>query len=383
VLREATAQWGREIPWRLILSAMLLCVLGLLALRHLAPPLTERGEELARNRFARQALFVLAGWTAMAVLAAAGYFRWRSAAWALYGAAVALLVLVLAVGPVVRGTRGWIPLGPLAFQPAEAAKGAVIVLLARILASDAWRLRWTGIWLSLGIVALPAALVVLQPDLGSALILGPICAAMLWAAGVPKRRLAVLAALAVVVAVPAFRYGLKDYQRARLVAFLMPDRVDPQYLYQQNHARNATAAGGFLGLGIGSGSERYPYAIPDRHTDFVFSAIGEELGFVGCTLAMLLYVAFLYEMFRIAWRSQEPFGRLLCAGTGAMVATQVVVNVGMTVGWMPVMGIPLPFLSYGGSSMVMTCAAVGLCASVGRHRITTFLTSPRARYILE
>lgn len=382
MLKTIQKTWFTNVPWRLVAAAVLLGVLGLLAISHLAPPLSDRGAVSVRNNFVKQLVFFAAGLTAMGMLAAPSYYRWRPLAWWAFGGAIAALVGVLLFAPVVRGTRAWIPLGPFSIQPAEFAKLALIVVLARLLSFDQVRTRWRGVLAVMAVAAVPAALILKQPDMGSAAILVPVVLAMLVASGVPRRILITLAVIGIVAAPVGFVYGLKPYQRARIAAFIVPERVDPALRYQQEHSIHATASGGFMGTGVGASGEGYPFYIPDRHTDFIFSVIGEELGFMGCTLTLLLYVLLLYEMFRIGWRTQEPFGRLLCVGVAAMIWAQVVVNVGMTVGWMPVMGIPLPFLSYGGSSLLVLFMAVGLVASVSRHRVNSFLTSPRERYVI-
>jgi rod shape determining protein RodA len=357
----------REVPWRPAAAAVLLAGAGLTALWFLWPPDPSRSGFLG-SVFIRQAIFTVAGVVLMAAAAWPHPAHFRRASYVLYGGALASLAALLRWVDPMRGTRGWISIGPFTLQPAEFAKIAAILALARFLSYGRWKDGPRGFAIACGIAALPAVLILMQPDLGTALLFAPVLWAMLVTAGT-SRRLLIGAAAALVLALPvAYFTVMKPYQRERLTAFLKPRG---QQHYQTQHALNATASGGFLGRGLGGAAASYPFTIPDRHTDFVFSAIGEELGFVGCTLVLLLYGVIFYELFRIAYTTREPFARLLVVGVAALLCAQVTINVGMTIGLMPTTGLTLPFISYGGSSLLTCFLGVGLAIGVGRHKMHT------------
>jgi rod shape determining protein RodA len=287
----------------------------------------------------------------------------------LYGASVAGLVLVLSpLGTTINGAHAWIRL-PAGFtlQPSEFAKVAVIVAVALVLADRdpgaAPDLR--TVVRALAIAAVPAGLVLLQPDLGTVLVIGAIVAGMLALAGVRAGHLAVLVVLAVLAVVTAFSLGLVDqYQIDRLTAFARPDEGARTFGYNTQQARIAIGAGGLLGQGLGRGSQTQGGFVPFNHTDFVFSVAGEELGFLGvCVLLGLLGVV-LWRGLTIALRARDQFGRLVAAGVVLWFGLQSFENIGMNLGIMPVTGVPLLFVSYGGSSMFAAWIGIGLLLNI-------------------
>lgn len=360
----------REIPWRLVASALLLGLVGLTAIWYLWPP--DPGKSgLLGSTFIRQVIFFGAGAVLMALAALPHPAFYRRGSVLLFVAGLAALGALLGYVDPMRGTRGWFAVGPFTVQPAEFVKLATVLAVARHLAYGRWKDGLPGFAVACALAALPAGLILLQPDLGSALLFVPMLFAMLVTAGTARRYL-IGAALVLAVSTPAaFFTVLKPYQRDRILAYFKPESVSADKRYQTDHALNATASGGFLGRGLGGSAASYPFYIPDRHTDFVFSAIGEELGFVGCSLVLLLYAMILYELFRIAWTTKEPFGRLVVVGIAAFLFAQVLINVGMTVGVLPTTGLTLPFVSYGGSSLVTCFLAVGVAVSVARHKVQT------------
>lgn len=359
----------RETPWRPAAAALVLTGVGLTAIWFLWPPNPAKSGYLG-STFIRQVIFAAAGVAVMLLAALPHPARVRRLAWPLYAGGLAVLAVLLGVVDPMRGTRGWFAVGPFTVQPAEFVKVFTILALAEFLAYGRWKEGARGFVVASLIAGVPAALILVQPDLGTALLFVPVLFAMLVTAGASRRLLLAGTAVLALAAPIGFMTALKPYQRDRLTAFWRPEAAGDQ-TYQTRHALSATASGGPMGRGLGGSVTPYPFTIPDRHTDFVLSAIGESLGFMGCTLVLTLYGAILYELFRIAWSTKEPFGRLVAVGVAALLFAQVAINVGMTIGMMPTTGLTLPFVSYGGSSLLTCFLAMGLAIGVGRHKVHT------------
>ncbi|MDP3767932.1 MAG: FtsW/RodA/SpoVE family cell cycle protein, partial [Dehalococcoidia bacterium] len=255
-------------------------------------------------------------------------------------------------------------LGPLTVQPAEAFKLCFILATVWVLTS-----RWAqpigrgAVVLTVAIAVVPALLIVKQPDLGTALLLFPLLVALLVGAGMRLRLLGGLA-LAGMSALPLAWFALKDYQRERIFVFLDPVR-DPQgSAYNVIQAKIAIGSGQLLGKGVAGATQSRLAFLPERHTDFIFAVFAETWGFVGCLVLLMCYVLLLIRGFDIAASAREPVGRLVALGAATLLATQILVNVGMVTGLLPVVGIPLPLMSYGGSSMVVSLMTLGLLLSV-------------------
>ena len=317
----------------------------------------------------RHAVNLVLGLVLCAVVSGLGHRAIRRYTPILYGASVAGLVLVLSpLGTTINGAHAWIRL-PAGFtlQPSEFAKVAVIVAVALVLADRdpgaAPDLR--TVVRALAIAAVPAGLVLLQPDLGTVLVIGAIVAGMLALAGVRAAHLAVLVALAVLAVVAAFAMGLVDqYQVDRLTAFARPDEGARTFGYNTQQARIAIGAGGLLGQGLGRGSQTQGGFVPFNHTDFVFSVAGEELGFLGVCVLLALLGVVLWRGLTIALRARDQFGRLVAAGVVLWFGLQSFENIGMNLGIMPVTGVPLLFVSYGGSSMFAAWIGIGLLLNI-------------------
>lgn len=325
----------------------------------------------------RHLLATAVGLVLAVLVSRAGQSRVRMAAPVVYGVALLALVAVLTpVGLTVNGSRSWIPLaGGFTLQPAEFLKVGLCVVLAALLAAPADRGRAPGtreVLVAAALVALPVGLVLLQPDLGSAAVVLAMGAVVVAVAGAPRRWLVAAALLAAAVVVLALTTPvLSDYQRDRITSFVDPS-ADPQGSgYQTRMVRTAIGAGGMWGQGFMEGRRTQAGDVPYQLNDFVFSVAGEELGFVGATGLLLLLGFVVLRVLRVAARAQEPFGRLVAVGVAAWLAVQVVQNVGMNLGLLPVTGLPLPFVSYGGTSMVVSWLAVGLvdaAHTAGRDR---------------
>jgi rod shape determining protein RodA len=308
------------------------------------------------------------------VLIAVDYRALASASRWLYVANLGMLAAVLVVGRSSLGAQRWIPLGPLGqFQPSEIAKLVIVITLAKHMADRPGPYRSIRDLLPfLGHVALPMFLIFRQPDLGTALVYGAIFAGMLYAGGARRRDLAGLAAGACLL-LPVLWHLLKEYQRRRLMVFLDPS-LDPLGSgYGIIQSKIAVGSGMTWGKGLFAGTQNVLQFVPEHHTDFIFSVVGEELGFVGSLLLLALFLVWLWRGVRTAAVARDRFGALAAAGIVSMVAFHVFVNVGMTVGIMPITGIPLPFISYGGSALMTMLWATALLLNIGmRHQKIRF-----------
>ncbi len=381
--------WSR-LDWPLLVATAALVVLGTL----LVWSATARQPDLTGGTpwaYAIRQLINAGIGAVLALVVAATDYRWvRIWTPVIYVLSLAGLALVLVpgVGREVNGSLSWINLGGLSIQPSEAAKLSVIVTTA-LLVAERFEQRKIGRFLRdrdvlamLAIAAVPAALIMLQPDLGTMLVLGATVFGMVALAGAPKRWLFGLAGGAVLAAVAAVQLQLlKSYQVDRFLAFIDPD-LDPRGAgYNTTQARIAIGNGGLTGQGLFHGSQTQSGFVPERHTDFIFTVAGEELGLLGGALIIGLFVLLLWRGLRIAARAEDLFGRLVAAGIVCWFGFQAFQNIGMCLGIMPVTGVPLPLVSYGGTSMFVSLVAVGLLLNIhlrtGRDSGLTFLEVSR------
>jgi cell division protein FtsW len=311
----------------------------------------------------RQAVYAVLGLTLMVVAYRTPFRRWRSLAPTLVVASLFLLVAVLAVGQSVNGARRWIGVGPAAFQPSELAKLALAVWTAAYLtrsrrSPQTLKVLARPLGLLLGVFC---ALLLLEPDLGTAIALVLVVAAMLLVAGTPVRPLAAGGGILVSLGLAAIWF--EPYRRARLFSFLDPWHDAQGTGYQTVQAMIGLASGGIAGRGLGQGIAKDNY-LPEAHTDMIFAVIGEELGLIGATCVILAYTAFAYVGFRVALRCRDAFGKRLAAGLTVLVCGQAAINLAAVMGLAPLTGIPLPFVSYGGSSLVVALASVGILLNI-------------------
>ena len=286
----------------------------------------------------------------------------------LYLVTLGLLVGVLVLGSEIAGARRWIRMGGFSFQVAEIAKLSLILLLARFFSENEQRSVSFSDFVKVGIAAgVPFLLIAAQPDLGSALTLLPIAAVMLFLGGLKLRYFAFLL-LAGLLALPVTYHFLKPYQKARLVTFLNPEEDPQKSGYQLLQSKIAVGSGQIWGKGTGEGPQTQLRFLPVPHTDFIFAAYAEEHGFIGVLLALFLYFVLLMRLVRTAATAPDTPGYFLIGGIAGILVFQILVNVGMVVGYAPVTGIPLPLMSYGGSSIVFTWMTMGLANSVRVRR---------------
>ncbi|RLT37336.1 MAG: rod shape-determining protein RodA [Chloroflexi bacterium] len=299
-------------------------------------------------------------------------YRWlKTFAWPLYFANLGLLGVTLAIGDGVGGSARWVSVGPLQFQFSELAKILMIAVLAAYLGNREGRMG--SLWSILGACVLmgPAwVLVMMQPDLGTSLAFAAILAGMLFLSGASLTWLLVLGA-SVVAALPfVWAYVLRDYQKDRILSFLDPAADAQGSGWQVIQSQIAVGSGGLFGTGLTNGTQNRGEFLPVQETDFVFAILAEELGFIGSLVVFVLFCALLWRILTTAWRSKDPFGALFGAGVASMLLFQVFVNIGMVIGIVPITGIPLPFITHGGASLISISLGLGVLQSINirQHR---------------
>ncbi|CAM3382348.1 rod shape-determining protein RodA [Nocardioides dubius] len=332
---------------------------------------------------AKQLVNVAIGVVLMVMVMATDH-RWlRIIVPAIYAASALGLVLVLVMGTTINGSRSWLMIGGMSIQPSEFAKLAVVVGMALLVSERAAWSRPVGVVdvaAMLAVAGLPAALILLQPDLGTMLVLTATVFGMLAVAGVPRRWVGGLLAGGIAVAALAISAGvLKQYQIDRFMAFTNP-ALDPRGAgYNTEQARIAVGNGGIFGQGLFDGSQTKSGFVPEQHTDFIFTVAGEELGLLGAGLVIALLGVIVWRALAIAVRAEDMFGRVAAAGIACWIGFQAFQNIGMCLGIMPVTGVPLPFVSYGGSSMFAAMLAVGVLQNIhlrSSSAIPTAFTTP-------
>jgi rod shape determining protein RodA len=319
----------------------------------------------------RQAVAIVIGVVAMVVISAIDYRKLRELALLGYAATVLMLVAVLRVGADVKGAQARFDIGPFQLQPGEFAKLFLILVLAGYCAAHREGLTPRRLVVALVICGLPMGLIMLQPDLGTNMVLMATAFTILTIAGVRARQLIVLLLLAFTLAVAAVQAGVLDqYQIDRLTNFADANAEADRSGFTAQQSQNAIGNGGLTGQGLFGGSQTTGSYVPEQHTDFIFTVVGEELGFVGGAVVLGLFAIIVWRIQRAARLAQDTFGTLCCMGVLGMFVAQMFENVGMAMGIMPITGIPLPFMSYGGSSIIVSFACIGLVANVRMRRFS-------------
>lgn len=356
-----TRRYLRNVNWYLIAAAFFLTLFGFVAIQ--SADLHSAGAE---SEYKKQIFYSIVGVAVMIVFSRIDYRNFQTWAPWLYGANLLLLAFVLKGGHHALGAQRWISLGPLGtFQPSEPAKLILAIFIAWGLCKWPFH-RIEDLARPLVAVGVPALLIVKQPDLGTTLVLLAIMSTQLFF-GLEKMQYFVLYA-AGVVATAAFTVGtnfiLKPFQKARLLVFLNP-KADPQGAgYNLNQSKIAVGSGEWFGRGLHHGTQTQLNFVPEHSRDFIFTVVAEELGFIGAITLIALYVGLLYGGIQAMLAARDKFGFLLAAGIVGMFAFHIVVNVGMTIGIMPITGIPLPFMSYGGSAVLTNFAAIGVLLNI-------------------
>ncbi|MGA9371144.1 MAG: rod shape-determining protein RodA [Solirubrobacterales bacterium] len=354
-------------------GVMLGAAVGLIAFSVFTLATSTRNEIAGRPLFfvERQGLYAVAGIALMVALSRIDYTRLRDLRLTIYSAMIGSIALVLLVGTAVRGSNRWIDLPLFQFEPSELAKILLCVSLAAFVYERVRRpfgLRQTVGLLALGLA--PAALVFLQPDLGTGIVLVAIALTILFVGGVPWQHFAAIAAAVALIGAGAYAAGsaagvqfLHGYQQDRLTAFLHPSDDPSDASYQVNQAVIAVGSGESVGRGNDATQTELLF-LPERHTDFIYAVIGERFGFIGAALVVFLYAVLFWRAIRVIRISRSFYGAMIAGGVVAMLAFQVIVNIGMNLGLMPVTGITLPLMSYGGSSVLGTFLALGILQSI-------------------
>lgn len=355
----------RKLDWILIISALLLVGIGLLSIY---------SSSLGRNdffNFKKQIIFFGVGFLLMILLS---FFDWRILKQdpyfilILYFLSLAALVGLYFFAPEIRGVKSWYKLGPISIDPIEFTKIVLIILLAKYFSMrhiEMYRPRhiiFSGVYL-----LLPAFLFFFQPDLGSVLILIAIWIGILLISGIKIRHFLILAFCGLLIFLAAWTFALKDYQKQRIITYINP-QIDPKGIsWSVNQSKIAIGSGGLLGQGLGQGPQtRYGF-LPEPQTDFIFAAIAEEFGLIGVGILLALFSFLIWRIIKIALSAKGNFPRLFATGLAILLISQVFIHIGMNLGILPIIGIPLPLISYGGSSLIATFIGLGIIQSIKVH----------------
>jgi rod shape determining protein RodA len=351
--------------WWMLAFTMLVVGAGLVALYSAV----HAGTDTAPGIFTRQLVWYAIGTGVMIVTFLFNYKSYERWGHLIYILCVAALVAVLLFGKYVAGSKRWLVLGPVSVQPSEMVKLAVIIILAkyyaRVTTTDG--LQWREMLTPAILTAIPFILIQQQPDLGTAMVIALIAGSMTLYIKIERRTLIGLITGSA-LAVPLVWSFLKGYQKQRIMTFLDPDRDPLGAGYHIIQSKIAIGSGMLTGKGFLQGTQNALDFLPEQHTDFIFSVLAEEWGLVGTLTVMCLFLLIMIWGLQIAQKSRDTFGKILAVGVTAMIAWQVFINIGMVMGLMPVVGVTLPFISYGGSSVITTMAGMGLLLNISMRR---------------
>ncbi len=370
--------WIRRAEAWLPLLALGIALGSLLAIQSALSPTGAFSWGVFRNFLLKQIIGIIIGFVAFGYMVRTDYRAVMASARSLYLANLALLVLVLLPIPGIvdrsHGAQRWLDFGPINIQPSEIAKVILILTLGAYLERHREELhRWPILMRSLAHIGVPMLLIFRQPDLGTSLVLMTVWFAMTFIAGARPSHLALVVAAGLALFAFGWATGiLKDYQKQRVIVFFNPAADTRVAGYHTAMSKKAIGSGQVFGKGLFKGDMKRLRYVPERHTDFIFTVVGEETGFVGSVTLIGLYLLLILRMLLVVLRSEDPLGQTIAAGVAAMFTFHTVVNIGMTIGVMPVTGVPLPLFSYGPSAMIAALAAVGLVESVylRRHKIS-------------
>jgi rod shape determining protein RodA len=357
----------QNFDWTLLGTALLLAGLGIVNMISAAPEEVVSGLPATT---ARQLVWFCAGAVAMGAVLIPDYRVLERLALPIYLVTVVLLVVVLVAGPVIKGSQRWLAAGPFNLQPSELAKLSMLVICARMLTRRAAvaHLSLRDLLAPALLVAVPIVLVLRQPDLGTAMLLALIAGSFLLVSRVRARSLLMLAAAGLAGAGGAWLFVLHDYQKERVLTFLDPERDPLGSAYHAIQSQIAVGSGGLLGQGFMQGPQSQLDFLPEQQTDFAFSVLAEEWGFVGAALVLLIYLTLLVRGILVARSAKEMFGAHLAIGVVAMFFWPGAINVAMVIGLAPVVGVPLPLVSYGGSSLLTCMLGIGLLMNISMRR---------------
>jgi len=355
-----------HLSWPLILFTLVLFALGVMNLYSASSLRVETGVTTIFF-YKKQLVWGAVGFVVMFACMVFDYRHLKSLVWTLYALSVGLLAWLLLFGEQIYGAKRWISLRYVSFQPTELAKLSILLLTAAYLSGIQEKLDWPRLCKLVALVLVPTTMIILQPDLGSGLNILLIIFGMVLVKGLKKRVfLSLLVGLPLLA--PSGWFFLHDYQKERILTFLNPERDPLGSGYNIIQSQIAIGSGQMWGKGFLAGTQSQLRFLPEKHTDFVFAVFGEEWGFIGCLLLLSLFCIFLYQIVLTAQESKDQFGAFLSAGVFFYFFWQILINMAMVLGLMPVVGIPLPFLSYGGSSTIINFCLVGLVLNVSMRR---------------
>jgi rod shape determining protein RodA len=312
------------------------------------------------NYYIKQLLWVVIGLAAMFLVSTVNYSIWVENGYFLYALTIILLVMLPLLGRSMR----WFHIGPFTFQPSELSKATLLIALTRFISDSKGKMHLLeGLFKASMLIGIPMVLIVIQPDLGTALIFVPLFFCLLYVSGVRGKYL-VYSIAGLVMFMPVFWYVMKDYQKKRLFSFINPEADPLGSGYSLIQSKIAIGSGGFFGKGLFKGTQSQLNFIPEHHTDFIFSVIGEELGFIFAVAILLIFYILIMEAIKIAVYAKDKSGQMLATGIVCIFVTQIFMNVGMTMGILPVVGVPLPFVSYGGSSLLFNMVLMGILLNI-------------------
>ncbi len=351
----------KNLDWILFFAAMLLASFGLTEIYSIA--LGQETTDLVN--FQKQILFIVLGLFSFFVFAAIDYDFWKSSGKYLYVACFLSLIAVMFLGQTIRGTKGWFSVGLFNIQPVEFAKIMLIISLSNYFSSRAIKIRSSKQLLMSAIITLGLAIpTFLQPDFGSAMLLFAIWLVLMIVSGFDKKYFIAMAMIAAVLFSGLWFFHFKDYQKERIMTFINPSANVLSTGYNVNQALIAVGSGGLLGRGVGFGSQSQLKFLPESQTDFIFAVVSEEFGFLGCGLVFLAYCLIFYRCLIAAKKTNNDFGVFIIMGVMGLIFIEMFINISMNLGIMPVVGISLPFLSYGGSSIISSFILLGLVENI-------------------
>lgn len=359
----------RRIDFNFIIVVIALNIIGLINLYSATHGPTDIN---VASLFANQIVWLLVGWSIFFLITIFDYTFFTKMAWLIYIGNFIALVFVTFFGKVALGAQRWIDLGFFRYQPSETMKLAVMILLARVLAhrnpSQDEGMGLRDLLLPLAIILIPFGFIAEQPDLGTGIMLMATGAGMILFTKVKKSLLIFVTSVALIGMWGAWTFALRDYQKNRVLTFLSPESDPLKTGYNSIQSKIAVGSGKFFGKGFQKGTQSQLEFLPERHTDFIFSVLSEEHGFVGSIMTIGLFCLLFIMIIRIAMNAKDKVGALLCVGMLSYILFHMIVNIGMVIGLLPIVGVPLPLLSYGGTSMLTTMAGLGLISSVAFRR---------------
>lgn len=351
----------KKLDWTLIIVVLLLTTVGLLSIYGI-------GQDEDLNIFKRQLFYVILGLFLMFIFSFLNYRIFRDNSFILLGLyffGILLLSGVLFLAKEIRGVSSWFRIGQWSFEPVELMKVVIVLVLAKYFALrhiEVYRLR--NLIISGLYILVPIILILLQPELGYVIVMVLVWLAIVVIAGIRLRHIFLLVLIGIIVLSISWSFLLHDYQKDRILSFIKPGSDPFGQDYHIIQSIIAIGSGKFSGRGLGQGTQSQLNFLPEKHTDFVFANIAEEWGFTGSLFILVLFGIFLYRLVKTSLSSSNNFARLFCIGIAAMFLFQAIINIGMNMGLLPIIGIPLPFISYGGSSMIMSFIALGIVQSI-------------------